>query len=169
RLPATLAKSLGTTGSQRLLSQSRQSRTRRRVVWNSLYLDHHSVASWPGLGTSRSLITRHRSRAAARRERPGRSAGRTPTRALSGGWGGLCGFGGLCGCLCFGLLLGRRPADRPLVAHQVMLDMQALGERAGCGCVVTARDVDVDRARLRIIELHLDLANVDGGGHGVSS
>src|SRR5215831_5895735 len=57
RLPATWAKSFGTTGSQRLFSQSRQSRTRNRVVWNSLYLDHHRVASWLEVGTSPSRIS----------------------------------------------------------------------------------------------------------------
>src|SRR5215472_5710308 len=55
-LPDTVAKSFGTTGSQRLFIQSRQSRTRNRAVWNSLYLLHHMVASWPGVGTSVSRI-----------------------------------------------------------------------------------------------------------------
>src|SRR5262245_1528398 len=58
RLPATAAKSLGTTGSKRPLSQSRQSRTRRRVDCHSLYFDHHMVASWVQLGTSPALIIR---------------------------------------------------------------------------------------------------------------
>src|SRR5215471_5766317 len=63
RLPATLAKSRGTTGSQRLFSQSRQSRTRNRVVCISLNFDHHMVANWPGVGISRSSTCVYRTQA----------------------------------------------------------------------------------------------------------